>query len=120
MSSPRSTELRRAIPTFPVARYLRPPCTSFELHLLVPKAKSCLSTRTTFKPREAASKAMPVPGMPAPITRTSTCPSPAARAARSFDRRALFNDEDLRLTQGVSVPVRGRERLRRPARYRFT
>jgi hypothetical protein len=90
---PRSTALRRAMPTLPVARYLSPPCTSFELQRLVPKARSCFSISATLSPRVAASSAMPAPVMPPPITMTSTF-SPSASAASSVARRGLLSAVD--------------------------
>ena len=84
---PRSIELRRAMPTLPLARYRSPPWASFELHRLVPKAKSCFSTSTTDSPRLAASSAIPVPVIPPPMTMTSTA-APSPSAVRSVRRRA--------------------------------
>ena len=48
-----------------------PPCTNFVLLEDVPAPKSSLSTRAVRKPRVAASKAIPVPVAPPPITRRS-------------------------------------------------
>ena len=44
---------------------------SFVLRLLVPEQKSSLSTMATFRPRDAASSATPLPVAPPPITSTS-------------------------------------------------
>src|SRR5678815_3387439 len=46
-----------------------PPCTSFEVRLLVPDARSPASTRRTRSPRSVASRATATPWMPPPITR---------------------------------------------------
>ena len=43
---------------------------------VVPLPKSCFSTSATFRPRSAASRAMPHPMMPPPMTTTSKMGSP--------------------------------------------
>ena len=53
------------------SRYRRPPWTSREERPEVPEAKSSFSTRATERPRAAASRAMPAPVIPPPITSTS-------------------------------------------------
>ena len=45
--------------------------TTSELCVLVPLLKSSLSTKATFKPLVAASRAIPVPVAPPPMTRRS-------------------------------------------------
>ena len=77
-----SVAASRTILTSPCTRYLRPPCTIFEDLLDVPEAKSRASTRHTDNPRSAASRAIPAPVIPPPITRTSkVSPSNAAKVA---------------------------------------
>src|SRR4051812_15788537 len=41
--------------------------------LLVPAPKSALSSSATFSPRSAASRAIPAPVIPPPITKRSNC-----------------------------------------------
>ena len=52
-------------------RYRNPPWISLVDLLEVPEAKSFFSIRATFIPREAASKAIPAPVIPPPITKIS-------------------------------------------------
>jgi len=52
-------------------RYLTPPWINFVLRLLVPDAKSSISTKAVFKPLVTASSAQPDPDAPPPIIRTS-------------------------------------------------
>src|SRR5258708_7010074 len=54
---------------------------SFELHELVAEARSPCSTSVTASPRPAASRAMPTPLIPPPITRTSIMPSRSRKSA---------------------------------------
>ena len=60
----------------------QPPCTSLELHRLVPNARSCFSTSTTDSPRLAASRAIPVPVMPPPMRRRRCVRCPRVRPGR--------------------------------------
>jgi hypothetical protein len=53
------------------SRYRIPPCINFELLELAPEAKVFFSNRTTLKPRKAASRAIPAPAMPPPMTAMS-------------------------------------------------
>src|SRR6266550_3129155 len=50
---------------------------------LVPEPKSSCSTSATDKPRNAASRAMPAPTIPPPMTRRSTMRSPSDRTVSS-------------------------------------
>src|SRR5688572_22915131 len=51
---------------------------------VVPEAKSSCSTRATESPRRAASRAMPAPMMPPPMTRRSTVRSLSDRTVSSL------------------------------------
>ena len=62
----------------------------------VPDAKSCCSTRATFRPLEARSRAVPQPVTPPPTTRTSKG-LPAARDLRCSARVQPLEDEDMLL-----------------------
>ena len=68
---PRSRSDSATRPNSRCSRYRRPPCTSRDERPEVPEAKSSRSTRATEKPRDAASRAMPTPVIPPPITSTS-------------------------------------------------
>ena len=57
------------------------PCTSLNSIYWSRKARSCLSTSTTDRPRLAASSAIPVPVIPPPMTTTSTG-RPSARGGQ--------------------------------------
>ncbi|COY35115.1 Uncharacterised protein [Mycobacterium tuberculosis] len=67
----------------------------------MPNARSCFSTKATVRPRVAASKAMPTPVMPPPITMTSSAP-PSASAVRSAERRAALSAAEW----GISTNIR--------------
>ena len=53
------------------SRYLKPPWINLVDLLLVPEAKSDISTKHTLNPLDAASKHIPAPVIPPPITITS-------------------------------------------------
>ncbi len=53
------------------SRYLKPPWINLVDLLLVPDAKSDISTKQTLNPLDAASKHIPAPVIPPPITNTS-------------------------------------------------
>ena len=73
---------------------------------LVPKAKSCCSTKPTFSPRIAASRAIPAPVMPPPIMSTSTGVSAMDAQAAA---RVCSNSPPLSRDGRFRLP--GRERI---------
>src|SRR5580658_9052045 len=121
---PRSASDSRTRPKSPCSRYRRPPWISREERPEVPAAKSSFSTSATEYPRAAASRAMPAPVIPPPMTSTSNRSS--AILARLAVRVAAENDstsrcyallrEELQAGDARHRQVKGE--LKRPVRAR--
>src|SRR5580698_1713646 len=91
---PRSASDSRTRPNSPCSWYRSPPWISREERPEVPAAKSSFSTSATEYPRAAASRAMPTPVIPPPMTSTSNRSS--AILARLAVRVAAENDSTSR------------------------
>src|SRR5437870_5900956 len=78
----------RTSPKSNCSRYRRPPWIRRVGRELVPEPKSSCSTSATDMPRSAASRAMPAPTIPPPMTRRSTVRPPSDRTVSSRAPRA--------------------------------